>query len=254
MIVVTARTGIAALLFFVSFSAFAMKINVPLVAAKPLMDGAVSASERSGSGKILMKVAGGLDKPRLETQVFVQCNKDGIYFGFVCDDPDLIHAVTSATEENSAVFDDDSVQVLLAPSRDATNSNYYHFAVNAAGVKYSNFMLDDQPLQGWESATTHTKTGWEAEIYLPRELINGPDDLPYWRANVAREHPPRGATDGETSVWINPGISLHNPKRFGFLQLPSFVPLPPAVAGDISTTAILGNRPAGLTSPSLLAP
>ena len=211
-------------------SGWSIQVTVPLTNTKPDIDGSVSAIEKQNATAVDLIKVGGLDKPRFATKVYTAATYDGLYVGFVTDDPHPDNLVTSTTEENGAVFNDDSVQILISPTLETAADSYYHFAVNANGVRYSNYLLTGDTLNDWQTSVTRGKTQWEAELFIPLNTIKAPAELPYWRANFARQKPANGDTPAETTAWVNPGISLHNYKKFGYLTMPRFVPPAPGSA------------------------
>jgi hypothetical protein len=196
-----------------------MQVTAPHFAKNPTIDGHVSPDEQNGAARLNLTVVGALEKPKYATTAYLFVNDGGVYVGFVCSEPAIASLVQKATKDNGPVFEDDSVQLFLAPDREGTNNNYYHFVVNSGGVRYSNRMQDDTPVDGWTAGASKGTNTWEAEIFVPYSSMNVLPELPYWRMNIARERPARSATEkAETTAWINPGASLHNYKRFGFLQ------------------------------------
>jgi hypothetical protein len=252
-----ARVGLLTVLLSITSICCSMQLTVPYFAKAPTLDGRVSPEEQAGAAKITITLVGGLDKPRYPTTAYFFVNNDGMYVGFTCEEPDVKGIVTNAQKENGAVFEDDSVQLFLSPDREATKTNYYHFAVNSAGIKYSNNMQDDEPLQGWQAVAGRATKSWDAEIFIPFQTIKGQTDVPYWRMNVARQRAERGREMAETSAWINPGASLHNYKRFGFLQfkLPTQAPAvsPAAMVSAPAATTATVTAVSAISTPAAIA-
>ncbi|MCX7717059.1 MAG: hypothetical protein N2111_01480 [Candidatus Sumerlaeaceae bacterium] len=200
----------------------------------PKIDGRISDEEKAQTPPISMTILGSLDKPKYSTAVYMSFLKDGFYAGFVVADPEPQNLVTRVKTENGPVFTDDSIQLLICPEKDTDRTNYFHFAVNAAGVRYSMDMDRDRPVTGWESAVQTTNEGWEAEIFLPYKVIRSKTQQGFWRGNVARVRAARDGAPEETSVWVNPGATLHNFRRFGFLRIVD--PQAPQPKRDAETT------------------
>src|SRR5687768_15402653 len=76
-------------------------------------------------------------------------------------------------------------------------------------------------------------------MFIPYAALGGENDVPYWRLNLARERPARPGENGETSAWINPGASLHNYKRFGFLQFTRPAVTVASVAAPVTTASVV---------------
>jgi len=232
-------------------------VNVPVVQQQPILDGKVSPQEQSLSAKVSMTVVGSLDKPKYPTTAYTFLTPQGVYVGYVCEEPAPDKLVTAAQNENDAVFQDDSVQLFVAPDREANNTNYFHFAVNANGVKYSTNMGDDSPVAGWLAAAAKGEKNWSAEMFIPFTSLEARTEVPYWRVNFARERPERSSDKKEITAWINPGASLHNYKRFGFFQIANRIPPAPSapiVAVSGATAATLAPAtPALLTTATAFA-
>lgn len=227
--------------FGLATSSWSIQVTIPLTNTKPEIDGTVSATEKQNAASVDLIKVGGLDKPRFPTKVYTAATYDGLYVGFVAEEPHTDNLVTSTTQENGAVFDDDSVQILISPTLDTAADSYYHFAVNANGVRYSNYLLTGDTLNDWQTSVARGKTSWEAEFFIPLDTIKAPDELPYWRANFARHKPVNGDTPAETTAWVNPGISLHNYKKFGYMTMPRFVPPAPGATSETTSTVTTPN-------------
>jgi hypothetical protein len=122
------------------------------------------------------------------------------------------------TVENGPVMKDDSVELVICPAIVGERNNYFHFAMNAAGVKYSWDTQFDRPVQGWMGKASVTPGGWEAEFLIPYTSIRGRTDLSHWRGNFMRTRPARPGEPEEVSVWFDPGMTIHNYRKFGFLR------------------------------------
>lgn len=191
---------------------------IPKTDREPRVDGLVTPRERSACSATTFTVLGALKRPKYETSAYACATRTGLYFGFVCDDPVPQALVTSVTVENGAVMKDDSVELVLCPALVGERDNYFHFAINAAGVCYSWDAYFDRPVQGWLGKAALTPSGWEAEFYIPYAVIRGRLDISHWRGNFMRTRPARPNEKEEISVWVDPGMTIHNYKRFGFLR------------------------------------
>ena len=219
-----------------STSAFAMQYKVSMSDAKAVIDGNITAEEKADTSALNLGKVGSLDKPAHATKAYIKANLKGIYVAFECSDPDVSNLVTTVTQENGPVFNDDSVQVVIIPKMETAADDYFHFAVNGNGIKYSNYLLTGENVANWISAVQKTSNGWSAEFFIPNSSIKAPAELPYWRANFGRTRPAHGSEAAENSAWVNPGISIHNYKKFGYLTMPRFVPDAPGVAEYTTST------------------
>jgi hypothetical protein len=207
-------------LLFAGNKCLAQRIaDVPIVQNSMIIDGILSDVEKAECAETSMTLIGGYDKPENPTNIFLARAPDGFYIGFECVDksPQLI--VSKVKKTNGAVFTDDSVEVVFTPQREANRQNYYHLSVNAAGVPYSNYMATDRPVTGWRAASHISDKGWSAEILIPLASVNATPSDVQWRMNLARNRPSHGGDHAESSAWVDPGTTLHNYRKFGYLMI-----------------------------------
>jgi hypothetical protein len=209
----------AALLGFPGAVGAQKVVDLPTRTKSPAIDGQVTPEEIAGATEINMTLIGGLEKPPHATKAYCYRTHEAVYVAFVCDEPDPAKAVAKVGRVNGPVFEDDSVEFMFAPFKEPTRDNYYHFAVNAAGVTYSNSMDTDRPVDNWECSVGKAKGKWEAEILIPLTPLRASTDLTFWRGNLARNRVARAGEAAERSVWVDPATTLHNFRKFGYLRL-----------------------------------
>lgn len=240
------------------------RLEVPVMQTVPVIDGKVSQQEISQTVHAPLQIINSREKPKNATTVHVGATRQGLYVAFRADETNMDSLTGANTQPGGAVAQDDSVQVLITPEPEVTVDQYYHFAVNPYGASYGRYIQGGTVTHGWEARASindrnNAKTGaWEAEFFIPLKSINSPEGRPTWRANFARYRPARLEEPAETSAWYNPGISLFNYKRFGFLGMPNFVsgqrantasnPTSPAPNTTAQTT---GTATATMTTPTL---
>jgi hypothetical protein len=195
-------------------------VDLPLLQRQFRVDGKVTPDEVNGAAVIDLTAMGDLAKPKNPTKVYAIVTPAALYMGFVCDDAAPKSLVAKETRTNGPVFVDDSIELFFTPNTEGNKYNYYHFAVNAAGVTYSANMEDDTPVLNWECAVRPTEKGWEAEMLIPLSTVSATTYMSYWRANVARNRVARETEAAEKSVWVDPGTTMHNFRKFGYLKLP----------------------------------
>lgn len=196
----------------------ALTTKLPVAAEAPSIDGRLLPAEIGKAAKVELKVIGGIDRPRYPTSAYLALTQEGLYIAFDCTD-DHPQKLVSSARENGAVFLDDSVQIFITSETEGSSTNYYHFAVNARGTKYSSALGGRGDVAEWTAASTTHQKGWSSEVLIPLKSIGASVDSRYWRANLARERPARAGEPQETTAWVNPGAMLHNYRRFGFIQL-----------------------------------
>lgn len=222
--------GVLALAVFAAASGVfgATLLDVPPLNNTPKIDGLVVPQETTSATVTTMTLFGGFMKPDNSTSVTLAITPGGLYLGFVCSDKKPSELVTNVKKENGPVFRDDSVEIVITPAKTPGKSNYYHFALNAAGVPYSNDPSGDRAVDGWKYSAQKTSGGWEAEVLIPMSSIGAWTGAAYLRANFARHRPARGSERAENCAWVNPGTTIHNYTRFGYLKLGA---LPSSVTG-----------------------
>jgi ribosomal protein L7/L12 len=194
-------------------------LDVAQLPTLPKVDGIIEAADLAKATKIDLVRVGAMDRAEDPTTVSVLASLEGVYFAIQCTDREPGKISSRVMRENGPVFEDDSIQIFLAPTMEVNATNYIHLAVNSSGTKYSNSMLRDRPVEGWEAMARTTGDGWEAEVFVPMHAFGG--DLRvsrFWRANLARVRSAR-AGRMERTAWIDPGVSFHNYRRFGFLRI-----------------------------------
>jgi hypothetical protein len=218
-------------------------IQVPTDQPAPTIDGVIAPAEKAASAMTTLTLAGSFDRGSNPTEVYVSLTKDGLYVGFICADTAVNPQACKAAKENGPVFLDDSVEVYLAPALEAGKTNYYHFALNTMGTAYSNYVESDAAVAGWTHAVRCENNGWQAEMLIPYQSIRATTSLPYWRANFARNRLPRGNEKEENSVWVDPGTTMHNYKRFGYLRFAAGVPVPATPDSGPTTAPVAPSQP-----------
>ena len=124
------------------------------------IDGKVTPDEINGAAVIDLTAMGELAKPDISRRSTRSSRPTRSISGFVCDDPAPKDLVAKETKTNGPVFADDSIELFFTPNMEGNKYNYFHFAVNAAGVTYSASMEDDAPALNWECAVRPTEKGW----------------------------------------------------------------------------------------------
>jgi hypothetical protein len=218
-------------------------VDLPFLDRQFSIDGKVTPDEINGAAVIDLTAMGELAKPRYLTKVYSIVTPNALYLGFVCDDPTPKDLVAKEKKTNGPVFADDSIEFFFTPNMEGNKYNYFHFAVNAAGVTYSASMEDDTPALNWECAVKPTDKGWGGEMLIPLSTVRASPHMSYWRANIARNRVARDTEPAEKSVWVDPGTTMHNFRKFGYLKLPRS--LQPGYATSVEAPAGFGSATTG---------
>lgn len=177
-------------------------------------------------------LADGSGPARDQTSVRLAYDDEALYVRFDCDDRDIWG---EATARDSKIFDEEVVELFIAPGVD-TPVDYYEFEVSPLGTlldlnlhspdgdrrtMQGNFGWDCPGLR-WRAERYDADNHWRAYLVVPWRSIGAPTQLPTtWRANFYRIERPRGAAP-EFSAW-SPTMSdppdYHRPAYFGTLLL-----------------------------------
>ncbi|GIX44293.1 MAG: hypothetical protein KatS3mg130_0701 [Candidatus Sumerlaea sp.] len=226
----TRALTIVLMLVFAAVSYGGGLIQIPRGDFLVRINGEISPTEIEAASSATLAKLGSLEQPRYPTIVYFRATETALYLGFDCRDTTATPAVVSVRDNNGPVTRDDSVELVIAPTLQAEKNNYFHFAVNAAGVRYSRDMEFDRPVEDWSAAAKPSPTGWQAEMLIPFTSVRGRFEVPYWRGNVGRNRVARPNEPQEVSIWNQCGVTIHNYKKFGFFK---FVRAPEPEQEDI---------------------
>lgn len=180
----------------------------------PVIDGEVLA-DRAWTGvpmAVDFRLLGKDASATQTTQARVLYDNRAIYVAFVCQESALDKLIARTTRADGPVWEDDCVEVFLAPYAD--RSRYYHFVVNSRGVLRDELGQDDRWNSGARAAAKVGKGAWSAELAIPLAALN-PDETTgtTWGLNLCREERPTG----EISSWAPCTAGFHDPTCFGDL-------------------------------------
>lgn len=123
------------------------------------------------------------------TTVRIVMNRENLYIGFECKDPDPRQLAVHTMQRDGNVEGDDYVSVALDTYGDRRTG--YFFRLNAAGARVDGLIAGpEHPSLDWDGiwdARTHRETsGWTAEIAIPSRTLNFTKGLDQWGANFER--------------------------------------------------------------------
>jgi hypothetical protein len=153
---------------------------------------------------------------KLKTEAMVLYDEDTLYIGMLCEEPNMNALRETQTRRDSAVWQDDTVQVQLDTYNDQRNC--YVLAVNTLGTqmdaKISNEGgYDENWNANWEAKVQKNGDHWTAEMAIPfRELRFNPRQTE-WGINFWRRHP----MDQERYSWSDTKGSFSRVSDFGKL-------------------------------------
>ena len=168
-----------------------------------LEQGATLELQSSNGGKVLAP-----------TTAYLARDHDNLYVFFICNEPQIKAVRAQATERDSAVYDDDCVEVFIDHKGDG--KQYAHIAVNVRGVIYDALQNVgakwDIPMS---VVSRQDDNSWCVEIKIPFQSFgHTPRFGDAWRVNFNRER----KVVRELSAWSATFGSFHQPKRFGKIE------------------------------------
>ena len=228
-------------------------VTVPTAAVSradvaPIIDG--NLFEKSWSNTVALHYfyqADGILPAQNPTQVFLMWDEKYLYIGVRAYDSRMSQVRVSQRSKDSAVWDDDSIEVLIDPN--PQTHRYYHLICNPIGTVFDQIVQADYPPGarlsstsggaklteltlsngvvdlGWDAhaniKTQITSTFWCVEIALPLASLEAAAS-DQWRFNVLR----KVHRQDECSYW-SPTYDIHTPwwphwrEQMGILNLVS---------------------------------
>ncbi|MFA7157930.1 MAG: sugar-binding protein [Kiritimatiellia bacterium] len=149
--------------------------------------------------------------PGTKTTVRFLVGGGKLYIGAEC------HAASGAAlkgekrEHDGPVFEDESLELFIAPDGGAIPTNYYHFALNVSGSTTERKILDPAWNTDWQSAASAGKDLWTAEMAIPLGALAGGEAAGhYWRINVCRNMYDAKGSFAQGLVLARPGYHTPN--------------------------------------------
>lgn len=177
-------------------------------------------------------LADGSAPARQQTTARLVYDDAALHVHFDCHDTDIWGI---ATARDSAIYDEEVVEVFIAPGAD-TPTFYYEFEVSPLGTlldltvhspngNRTGLITDfawNCPGIEWQAHMDRDRQRWQAYLRLPWQSIGAGSGLPpVWRANFYRIERTRGEAP-EFSCWsptLTDPADYHRPARFGTLHL-----------------------------------
>lgn len=151
-----------------------------------------------------------------ESAVRLAYDAANLYICITATEPLIGGLRASVVSHDGPVFQDDSIEVFLAPA--TKDQGYYHFAVNTIGAKFEQKSLDASWDGAWDGAASKDADSWTAELRIPFTSlgITSPSAGETWRANFCRNRYAGGSV--ENSCWSVTYGTFHTPARFGAIR------------------------------------
>ncbi len=122
------------------------------------------------------------------TEVLVLVDRQNLYIGFVCHDPDP-SAITVHTMQRDGNMYGDAVAVVFDTFGDRRRG--YYFKINTAGARLDGLISGTEDVSTdwdgiWDARTRRTPDGWSAEIRIPAQSLRFMPGAESWGFNVQR--------------------------------------------------------------------
>lgn len=153
------------------------------------------------------------------TAVHIIYDRENIYFGVNCSDPEPDRIVARITKREGELRSDDAVSVALDTFND--DQSAYIFFTNILGTQRDGRLsdngrtFDDTWDAEWQSAGCKTRTGWTVEIAIPfSSLKYKPGKNRTWGLGITR-FIPRAL---EADTWTGPMEFFQRVSQFGAME------------------------------------
>jgi len=154
--------------------------------------------------------------PEAQTKAYILYDDHNLYIAFECSETETARIRKSVSRKYGEVWNDDCIEVFIAPEDNCKNNAYNHFVVNAISTTYDN-LRGDRPSGkiGWNAISTIGTDKWCVEMVIPFADLNvrKPDDGASWSLNLCRERKGRN----ENSSWCSVTETFHETDKFGKL-------------------------------------
>lgn len=157
-----------------------------------------------------------------KTTVLVTYDRDNLYLGFTCLEPELAEKLQRpmAEERDGNVWEDECIEVYINDASRSTEQ--YHVLVNLRNTVMDLYSGEKfrqrKPVEWdgrWQSAVALGQDEWRVELKIPFATINFPARKTELRVNFCRE---RYGASGEISSWSCPYGDFDKPERSGVLK------------------------------------
>lgn len=169
------------------------------------------------------EVVGTGQEPPVATRAAFRFDDAYLYYGVICEEPDMDLLATGAETRDGPVWRDDCVELTIDAARH--RNEYAHFIVNPAGVLYDAMRTEggSRKVRDWQAdvqvATRRGEDRWTVEMAIPlADLGIG------WRSTrgpwyVLATRARRTQENAQIFAHIPNDGSFHSPKSFGPLVL-----------------------------------
>ncbi len=158
-------------------------IAIDGVLSEPLWDNAPTM------GDLIQREPHPGDSPTEKTEVKLLYDAHYLYIGVTCYDSEPRQVIGTQMARDSALQNDDRIEILLDTFRDRRNA--FYFATNPAGALVDGLVSENGQLNLdwdtiWNVRTRRTSQGWTAEFAIPFKSLSFPSGRTTWGFNLSR--------------------------------------------------------------------
>lgn len=184
----------------------------------PALDGTLADPAWRKCPPLPMGACTSADPLALPTSARLLFDPTHVYVAVRCEEPDTTGMPANAAGRDGAVWQDDSVEILL---RADPEMPYRHFAVNSRGALYDALEKDSS----WNSSaearcSVEQGQAWTMTFRVPlKELDAYVGTGQTWTVNIHRSRQPRGGSPLLEYSWaIMNSTQFHSPDEFGIVE------------------------------------
>lgn len=154
------------------------------------------------------------------TKVYLMRDKEALYIGFECFDPEIAKIDKGSTELHNAWVDGDQLEIYLDGDL-ASSEAYYHFGLNPAGGRSQQVKRVSQKPEGWSVVSRLDNDAWRAVVRIPYQTLGIDATADGVRGLFFRNYHPHRRAEGVNTRSTWGGGTLHNPPDFGEIRFTS---------------------------------
>jgi glycosyl hydrolase family 123/cellulose/xylan binding protein with CBM9 domain len=164
-----------------------------------------------GRGKVEIEPTNGEDVAE-QGKFILSCNEKGLVVDFHGEGK-----YKKSYIKKRKPWENDCIEIFIDPGK--TNKRYFHFVIDSFGQRSQSecsLKKRNHNWQGkWESKISHTKNGWNCQIFIPFATLGAKLKLgDVWGLNLGREN----SRTGRIGSWVILN-NFHQVERFGNLIL-----------------------------------
>ena len=140
-------------------------------------------------GELVQRIPRAGTKPTMRTDVRLLYDKNNLYIGVMCYDPQPDRVLASEMQRDAQMRADDRISIILDTFRDQSNAFYFSTNPNGAlvdGLVFANGETNEDWDAIWIVKTRRSDQGWSAEFAIPFKSLNFPADEGVWGFNFSR--------------------------------------------------------------------